>query len=67
MRRVTGGDEQDAVEMKAGGGFTRDGEVRVVDGIEGAAEEGDAQAGLNLCVSHSVSPDEQAGVRPGSP
>src|ERR1035438_8895658 len=39
VRRMGGGDEEDAVEAVACGGLAREGEVAIVDGIEGAAED----------------------------
>src|ERR1035438_2531698 len=39
VRRMGGGDEEDAVEAVACGGLAREGEMAIVDGIEGAAED----------------------------
>ena len=39
VRRVGGGDEQNAVQVESLGGLRRDRQVGVVNGIEGAAED----------------------------
>lgn len=44
--RMGGGDEEDAVQVKAVGGLACDGQVRVMDGVERAAEDCEFQRAL---------------------
>ena len=39
VRRMSSRDEEHAIEMEARGGLARKGEMAIVDGIEGAAED----------------------------
>jgi hypothetical protein len=50
-----GGDEEDAVEVEARGGLAREGEMAIVDGIEGAAEDRQFQ-GVHRDVGQAILP-----------